>query len=94
MRVVFAAAIIASLSAPALAQQEKVRGYREAEPDKTQAEKSADKAAAEAYKRSLRTIPDQGPTDPWGGVRSNDGSKPDATKTAKSKAKSTETKPQ
>lgn len=97
MRIVLAVAIIASLAAPALAQQEHVRGYREKEPDKTPAQKEADKAAAEAYKRSLRAIPDQGPTDPWGSVRSNEGSKPATTKAAKSKAKSaqtTETKPQ
>jgi hypothetical protein len=93
MRVVLAAAIIISLAAPALAQQQ---------PEKTPeqlAKERADRAANEAYKKSLRTIPDQGPTDPWGGVRSNDGSKPEATKTVKSKAKpnatkTTETKPQ
>ena len=94
MRIVLAAAIIVSLVAPALAQQEHVRGYREEEPEKNQAQKAADKAAADAYRRSLKAIPDQGPTDPWGGVRGNDGSKPAATKTAKSKSKATETKPQ
>jgi hypothetical protein len=57
-------------------------------------QKAADKAAADAYSRSLRAIPDQGPGDPWGGVRSNEGSKPQASKTAKSKTKTTETRPQ
>jgi len=96
MRAVLAAAIIVSLAVPAFAQQERMKGYREQDPDKTQAQKAADKAAADAYKRSLRSIPDQGPTDPWGGVRGNDGSKPDATKAAKSKAKTgtSEVKPQ
>jgi hypothetical protein len=104
MRIVLAAMVIASLVAPALAQQEHVRGYREQEPDKSQAQKAADKAAVEAYKRSLGSIPDQGPTDPWGGVRSNDGPKPAATRTVKSKgkgvqgnsaqSKTTETRPQ
>ena len=104
MRVVLAAAIIASLAAPALAQQDHVRGYHEQEPEKSAAQKAAAKAAADAYKRSLRSIPDQGPTDPWGGVRGDNGSKPEAAKaankaankTAKSKAKTgnAETKPQ
>ena len=87
MRIFLAAAIVISLALPALAQQ----------PDKTPeqlAKERADRAANEAYKRSLRAIPDQGPTDPWGGVRSNDGSKPDTTKAAKSKGanKPTETR--
>jgi hypothetical protein len=95
MRVVLAAAMIASLAAPALAQQQEAPlQYGKEEPEKTQTQKAADKAAVDAYKRSLRAIPDQGPNDPWGGVRSNDGSKPEATKTAKSKAKTSETKPQ
>jgi hypothetical protein len=101
MRVILAAVILALLAGPSLAQQEQhMRGYREADPEKSPAQKAADKAAAEAYKRSLRSIPDQGPSDPWGGVRANDGSKPGAaktaTKTAKSKAKTgnTETRPQ
>jgi hypothetical protein len=93
MRIILAAAFVISLALPALAQQQ---------PQKTPeqlAKERADRAANEAYKKSLQTIPDQGPTDPWGGVRSNDGSKPEATKTAKSKAKptatkTTETKPQ
>jgi TRAP-type C4-dicarboxylate transport system substrate-binding protein len=57
MRIVLAAIVIVSLVAPALAQQEHVRGYREQEPDKSPAQKAADKAAAEAYKRSLGSIP-------------------------------------
>lgn len=90
MRVVLAAVIIASLSslaAPAFAQQKHMQQYREPDPDKTPAEKAADKAAAEAYQRSLGAIPDQGPTDPWGNVRGNSASKPGATRTAKVKAK-------
>ena len=99
MRVVLAAVIIASLAslaAPAFAQQKHMQQYREADPDKTPAEKAADKAAAEAYQRSLGSIPDQGPTDPWGNVRNNNASKPAATKAAKVKTKkhSAEAKPQ
>ena len=93
MRVVLAAAIVASLAVPAFAQSHVPR-YGEADKDKTASEKAADKAAADAYKRSLGAIPDKGPGDPWGTVRSTDA--PAATKTAKSKAKagSAEAKPQ
>jgi hypothetical protein len=94
MRVVLAAAIIASLAVPVFAQQSHVPRYGETETDKTASQKAADKAAAEAYKRSLGAIPDKGPGDPWGAVRSTDA--PAATKTAKSRAKtgSAEAKPQ
>jgi hypothetical protein len=39
------------------------------EPDKTQTQMDADRAAESAYKKSLGNIPDQGPADPWGGAR-------------------------
>jgi hypothetical protein len=87
MRIVMAAAIIASLATPALAQQ----APGEKTPEQV-AKERADRAANEAYKKSLRNIPDQGPTDPWGGARSTEAAKPDATKTAKSKGKTTETR--
>jgi hypothetical protein len=87
-RAVLAASIIVPLAAPALAQQ---APGQEKTPEQV-AKERADRAANEAYKKSLRSIPDQGPADPWGGVRSNDASKPEATKTAKSKAKTTATK--
>jgi hypothetical protein len=94
MRVVLAAAIVASLAVPAFAQQSHVPQYGETEKEKTTSQKAADKAAADAYKRSLGAIPDKGPGDPWGAVRSTDA--PAATKTAKSKARagSAEAKPQ
>ena len=38
-------------------------------PGEVEREKSAD----QAYKRSLRNIPDQPPADPWGGARAVDG---------------------
>jgi hypothetical protein len=88
MRAVLAALIFASLAAPALAQQPHMQEYGQPDKDKTTAEKAADKAAADAYQRSLGAIPDKGTTDPWGVVRSNDAPKPAPTKTAKSKAKS------
>ena len=80
-------------TAPALAQQKHMQEYGQPDKDKTTAEKAADKAAADDYQRSLGAIPDKGPNDPWGTVRSNDAPKPAPTKTAKSKPKS-EAKPQ
>ena len=75
MRAVLALIMFVSLSAPAFAQDH-VPGYGE-----------ADKAAAEAYKRSLSNIPDQGKTDPWGAARSTETPKPTSAKAAKAKAK-------
>jgi hypothetical protein len=100
MRAVLAAAIFASLATPAFAQQTRVPQYGEEDKEKTASQKAADKAAADAYQRSLGAIPDKGPNDPWGTVRSNDAPKTPTTKTAKSKAKteaktgSAEAKPQ
>jgi hypothetical protein len=88
---VFRAALVGAflvatfLAAPAYAQQHVPR-YGEETKDKTPQEKEADKAADRAYKRSLGNIPDQGPTDPWGTVRSNnDAPKASAAKTKKTK---------
>ena len=91
MRAALAAlALVAFLPAPAFAQKsDHVPQYREEEKEKTQQQKAADKAAQDAYQRSLSGIPDKGPSDPWGTVRSNDTPKAaaTATKTAKSKSK-------
>jgi hypothetical protein len=87
MRTVLALIMIASLSAPAFAQDTHVPRYGEVDKEKTNAEKAADKAAAEAYKRSLSNIPEQGKTDPWGAARSTDAPKPAPAKAAKAKAK-------
>jgi len=86
MRAVWAAMIIIALATPAFAQQKHMQEYGQPDKDKTDAEKAADKAAADAYKRSLGAIPDKGPQDPWGTMR-NDAPKPAATKTAKSKSR-------
>ena len=95
MRVLLAASIIAALATPAIAQQKHMQEYGQTDKDKTAAEKAADKAAADAYQRSLGAIPDKGPQDPWGTMRS-DPPKPAATKTAKTKTRtgSTDAKPQ
>ncbi|HXN67743.1 MAG TPA: hypothetical protein VN926_08815 [Bradyrhizobium sp.] len=78
MRVFAAAALVALLVTPAYAQQKPVPRYGEADKDKTPQEKAAEKAAEEAYQRSLGNIPDKGPTDPWGNMRSDGAPKPAA----------------
>jgi hypothetical protein len=85
MRIVLAAAVLALLAGPAFAQNDDhVPRYGEEEKEKTPEQKRGEKDAQDAYQRSLRNIPDKGPTDPWGAVRSTDTSKPTAT-TAKPK---------
>ena len=85
MRVVLAAVMVALLAGPAYAQDVKqVPRYGEVDKDKTPQEKAAEKAAQQAYQKSLGNIPDQGPTDPWGNVRSDNAPKPVA-KTAPAK---------
>lgn len=84
MRVFCAAMIVALLAGPAYAQS--VPKYGEQPKEKSEQEKQADKAAEQAYKRSLSNIPDQGPTDPWGAVRGNsDAPKDSAAKAPKAK---------
>jgi hypothetical protein len=87
MRAVLALIMFVSLCAPAFAQDTHVPRYGEEDKEKTDSQKAADKAAAEAYKRSLSNIPDQGKTDPWGAARPSDAPKPAPTKAAKAKAK-------
>jgi hypothetical protein len=87
MRVFRAALVIAFLAGPAYAQDKPLPRYGEEDKDKTAQEKDAVKAAERAYQRSLGNIPDQGPTDPWGGVRSNS----DAPKASAAKNKKTKT---
>ena len=76
MGFVRAAAIIAfsaaCLAGPASAQSADghVPRYGEKDPEKTQQQKEADKAAERAYQRSLGNVPEKGPVDPWGTARS------------------------
>jgi hypothetical protein len=80
MRVVLAAVMIASLAGPAFAQgQPAVPKYGEEDKEKSPQQKAADKEAERAYQKSLGNIPDQGPTDPWGTVRSENAPKPAKT---------------
>jgi hypothetical protein len=91
MRFLLATAIIASLVAPAFAQDSHVPRYGEEDKEKTAAQKAADKAATDAYQRSLGVIPDKGSNDPWGTVRS-DTPKPTTTTTKAAATKTTKTK--
>ena len=70
MRVIYAAAMVALLAGPAGAQF----GAKAKDPaaaSKSPQEIAAERAAEKAYKKSLSNIPDQGPTDPWGAMRSD-----------------------
>jgi hypothetical protein len=74
MRVFRAAAMLALLAGPAYAQQNEapVPQYGDInKADKTPHQIEADKAAEQAYKNSLGNIPDKGPSDPWGAVRTD-----------------------
>jgi hypothetical protein len=70
MRVFAAAAIIAFLAGPAYAQTQPIPKYGDVDKEKTPQQIEGEREAERAYKRSLGNIPDQGPTDPWGTVRS------------------------
>jgi hypothetical protein len=83
MRIFLAAAMALSLGA--LAHAQNVPQYGEADKDKTQVQKDADRAAERAYERSLGSIPDKATNDPWGAVRSNDAPKPSAAHTPPAK---------
>jgi hypothetical protein len=65
-----AVVMVALLAGPALAQKPMPR-YGEGTPDKTPGEIESERQAERAYKRSLGNVPDGGPVDPWGNVRSN-----------------------
>ena len=70
MRIFCAAAILALLAGPAFAQQKPMPRYGE-DSSKTPDEIATEKANDQAYKKSLGNIPDKGPSDPWGNVRSD-----------------------
>jgi hypothetical protein len=78
VRAFIAAAIIAALAGPALAQQAPVQRYGEKDKEKSYNEKEQEKEAERAYKRSLGNVPEKGPVDPWGNARSVEAPKADA----------------
>jgi hypothetical protein len=88
MRVFAVAAVIALLAGPAYAQDKSIPKYGDVDKDKTPQQIESERDAERAYKRSLGNIPDQGPTDPWGNVRSES-----APKAAAKAAPSKRTKP-
>jgi hypothetical protein len=71
MRVFAAAVVIAILAGPAFAQSQPVPRYGDIDNKKSPQEIEAERESERAYKKSLGNIPDQGPTDPWGSVRSD-----------------------
>jgi hypothetical protein len=70
MKVFYAAAVIALLAGPALAQTQSIPKYGETPKEKSAQELAAERDAEKAYKRSLGNIPEQKSSDPWGAVRS------------------------
>lgn len=90
MRVFLAAAVIALLAGPACAQSH-VPEYGETDKAKTPQQIEAEKAAQEAYKRSLGNIPDQGAADPWGNVRTESAPRPVAKASAAKRTKTVNT---
>jgi hypothetical protein len=85
MKIIRAAALIALLAGPAYAQSLPDINIIPEARSKTPDEIERDKANEQAYKDSLRKIPDvKASSDPWGSVRSTDAPKP---------AKTTQTKP-
>ncbi len=92
VRAFIAATTIAMLAGPVLAQQAPMQRYGEKDKDKSFTEKQMDKEAERAYQRSLGSVPEKGPVDPWGNARSVEAPKP-AKADAKADAKSASAKP-
>src|SRR3954465_15284064 len=93
VRAFIAAAIIAALAGPALAQQAPIQRYGEKDKEKSYNEKEQEKEAERAYKRSLGNVPEKGPVDPWGNARNVGEPKGDAKAAATIDAKTAPPKP-
>jgi hypothetical protein len=88
------AALIALPPAPVTAQQSgAVPRYGEKDKEKTYNEKQQEKEAERAYQRSLGSVPEKGPVDPWGNARAVETPKADAKSAAKTDAKTAPPKP-
>jgi hypothetical protein len=88
VRTFIAAAVIAALAGPSLAQQPAaIQRYGEKDKEKSQSELQAEKDAERAYKRSLDAVPEKAPVDPWGNARNVGEPKADAKAAAKTDAK-------
>jgi hypothetical protein len=76
------AAPLALPAAPAAAQGA-VQRYGEKDKEKTYNEKQLEKEAERAYQRSLGSVPEKSPVDPWGNARSVEAPKGEAKSAAK-----------
>jgi hypothetical protein len=84
VRTFIAAAVIAALAGPALAQQPAaIQRYGEKDKEKTPNQLQEERDAERAYKRSLDAVPEKGPVDPWGNARTVETPKADAKAAAK-----------
>ena len=97
VRAFVAAAIIAALAGPGWAQQKPMQRYGEKDKPKTWGEMEQEKEAERAYKRSLDSVPEKAPVDPWGNARNvgepKAAAKSDAKAAAKTDAKTAPAKP-
>jgi hypothetical protein len=93
VRAFIAAVMIAALAGPAWAQQKPVQRYGEKDKEKTPNEIQQERDAERAYQRSLGSVPEKGPVDPWGNARSVETPKGDAKAAAKTDAKAAPPKP-
>jgi hypothetical protein len=89
IRVFCTVAMIALLAGPAYAQKA-IQRYGEKDKDKTWGEMEQEKEAQRAYKRSLDSVPEKGPVDPWGNARNVGEPKAAVKADAKAAAKSDE----
>ena len=88
VRAFIAAAIVAALAGPVLAQQQApVQRYGEKDKEKTPTELQRERDAERAYQRSLGSVPAKGPVDPWGIARSADAPKGETKAAAKTAPK-------
>src|ERR1700712_1955081 len=92
VRAFIAAAIIAALAGPGWAQQKPMQRYGEKDKDKTPNELQLERDAERAYQRSLGSVPEKGPVDPWGIARGAETPKGDAKSTAKTASPKPKTK--
>lgn len=86
MRLLHAIAIVCLVAGPAVAQSKPVPRYGEVDTPKSPAEIEGERAAEQAYKKSLGNVPNaSGPSDPWGGIRNDGPAKAAPAKPAKSR---------
>jgi hypothetical protein len=83
-KVLGAAAIIALLAGPVFAQQQApMQKYGDKDKEKTPNELQQERDAQRAYQRSLGSVPEKPPVDPWGIARPAEAPKADAKSAAK-----------